>query len=354
MCEVWEIWLDDDNIDEVLDEEGEKSYKKRFPHGRLITMLPNQNIVLQDVENPYKHGHKPYVRFVDTVLPRQFWGEGEAEPLMDIQRVINKIMSVILDYMNLMGNPVWVIESGSGVDSEQITNQCGLIIETAEGKSGTVRREIPPPLPQYIQELYQTMLNMANMISGVGELSNGARPIGITAAAAIETLQEASQTRIRQKARNMETALSQMGYLIVSLMMQFYRTPRVAKITGDNEWPEYFEFYIQDTDDGRVVYNKKDYQYDKANKSYIPATAYEASAPSKGVFDVKVMAGTSLPFAKTQRSNVAFKLFDSQVIDAKELLDTLEWPNADQIVERMQQSVMAQQAQAQQLPQVTK
>lgn len=348
---VAELWIED-NETEQYEVENEIKFKKKYPKGKVITALPYQKLILQTVENPYKHGMKPFIRFVDTILPRKFWGEGEVQDLMGIQRIINKTLAIILDYMNFMGNPVWKVGKGTGVDPKKLSNQIGLVLEINDGKLGEVQRDIPPPLPQYIVNFYEQMIRAAETISGATEITQGRRPTGITAAAAIDTVQEASQTRIRLKERNLQVSLSQAGRQIIALMMQYYIQPRVARITGKEEgsFPSFFEFYVEDLpEEGKVKYTKRSYDFNQEANRYIEGPTTEGV--SKGVFDVKVLSGTALPFAKAQRSNIAFKLFDSQVIDAEDLLDTLEWPSKTEVLNRMQerqQAAAQAQAQAQQ------
>lgn len=345
LCTVAELWIEDDSI-EQYEEANEVKFRKRFPRGKVVTALPFQKLILQSVENPYKHGKKPFVRFVDTILPRKFWGEGEVKDLMGMQRIINKVLSVILDYMNFMGNPVWKVGKGSGVDPSKLTNQIGLILEINDGKLGEVQREIPPALPAYIVNFYESMIRAVETISGANEITQGRKPTGITSGNAIESIQEASQTRIRLKERNMQVSLSQVGRLVIALMMQYYNQPRVARITGKEAWPEFFEFFVEDVPEtNKVKYTKRGYKFSEVDNQYLPGKVTEGE--SNGEFDVKILSGTALPFAKTQRSNIAFRLYDSKVIDPEELLKTLEWPDAQQVIQRLQKQATAQQMQPQ-------
>jgi hypothetical protein len=347
-AEVWECWIDSfelENYEETLpDGSVEKGKKKKYPDGLLITILPNQNLRLQKVNSPYKHKQKPYIRLVDHILPRRLQGEGEAEPIWETQRGANKFLANIMDYSNFMGNPIWKTEAGNGVDPNRLTNQFGAVITTKDNKIDTVKREIPPPLPQYILEFYQFLIRMAEMESGVQEVSQGRRPKGVTAAQAIESLQEAAQTRIRLKERNLQNSLSQLGKQVISLMMQYYKEPRIARITGKGEWPEFFEFFVSDELDenkqptGKMIFNQKKFINDPETGKPMPDNAQiKQSQPSKGIFDVKIHSGTALPHQKTQRANVAFKLREAGDLSREGLYDALDWPNAEEELKRLEE-----------------
>lgn len=339
VAEVWEIWYKSEELDDPT-EDG--TVKKKYPKGALLTILPNQNLRLQKTTNPYEHGRWPFVRFVDTLLPRQFWGEGESGILMQTQRMLNKVLSHLFDYSNMMSNPVWVIEEDSGLDADKITNRIASVLMTRPGTAGKngVRRDFAPALPPGIVDFYTLIMGMSEKVSGVTEVSQGRKPPGVTAAAALDTLEEAAQTRIRLKERNMQVSLQQMGTQIIALMMQFYTEPRVARITGQSaKWPTYFEFFIEkNPETGQYTFNKKPYNLVHAptGSQYVAGQGYEQSQTTKGVFDVKVLSGTALPFSKTSRANIAFRLFDAEAIDQQDLLEALEWPNAEEVIQRMQ------------------
>jgi hypothetical protein len=346
-CTIAEAWLDDNAIveyEEVNKETGEteKKARRKYPHGKVVTVLVNKRLLLSERPNPYRHMQKPFVRFVDNIKPRKFWGEGEVSPLMSIQKVLNKTLANIIDYMNFTSNPVWFVEAGSGVNVEKITNSYGLIVRTNNGGLNKVKRDIPPPLPAYIMNFYNILREAAQLISGASDITQGRRPVGVTAAAAIETVQEAAHTRVRLKERNMQVSLSKLGRQIIALMMQFYTLPRVIRIAGEkSEWPQFFEFFVDQLPDDKVQFNKRDFKFNRETGEYVPNDTFVQGPPSKGTFDIRVLSGTSLPFAKAQRSNLALRLFENQSIDQEELLESLEWPNKEQVLERMRGKIEA-------------
>jgi hypothetical protein len=67
----------------------------------------------------------------------------------------------------------------------------------------------------------------------------------------------------------------------------------------------------------------------------------------RGKFDVRVTTGSSLPFSKAEKEQRLLNLFDRQIIDAEEVLKSLEYPNYEALLQRMEQKAM-QAAQAEQ------
>jgi len=337
---VLECWLDDYATEEMDLEDGTKETRRKYPKGRMIQVLPEGKIVTYDGENPYE-GEKPFVRFVDTMRSRCFWGEGLIGPKMECQRIVNKIVANVMDYMTMMSNPVWVIDTNSGVDADNITNQIGLVIEKVPGTE--VRRDVPPPLPAYYFQFYDTMLRFGDQVNGVHDVTQGRKPAGITAASAIQTLEEAAQTRIRLKERNLAASLHQAARLIVSRMLQFYDKPRVVKIAGKGgEWPEFFDFYVKKTEDGKYAYSKRGYTVDKATMQATPDANWQESTPSRGMFDLTVVTGVALPFMKSRMGDLALTLFDKKINDEQDVLDKLDYPDKEQLLQRKLEAAQAQ------------
>jgi hypothetical protein len=366
---VLECWVRDETMDEqqVEDKNGEQStvFKKKYPRGRVITILPDSQVLLQAVDNPYADGKFPYVRFVDTLVAGQIWGDGEVGPLIETQKMINKVGATITDWCNRMTNSVWVIDDDSGVNPAMLTNQVGLIISKRRGTE--VRREAAQNLPSEVFEFYNLLMRLIDQQSGIHDTSRGRTPSGVTAAAAIQSLQDADQTRIRLKERNLQASLVQLGYMVTSRMLQFYTTPRVVRITGAQEWPEFYEVFFsreEQQEQGnpypdqfadaqemiptkKYVANTKQYQFSPSTRQYVAVTDWQQTAPSKGEFDVEVQAGTSLPFMKQRRSNLAFQLFQAGAIDQEALLEAVEFPKSDETMRRMNEAKQqAAQAQA--------
>ena len=349
VVEFFEMWIMDTTLEQVEQENKdthvpETVMKKRYPHGKIISVTSDR-VLLQSAESPRKDGKFPFVRFVDMPRPNKFYGDGEIGQLYEPQKMLNKTVAVIFDCLNMLGNPVLICDTNSGVDADLLTNTVGQVI--IKNPNTEVRRDQAPPIPEYIFQFYGEMQKMIDQISGLHDVTQGRKPIGITAAKAISTLQEAAQTRIRLKERNLQVSLTQLGYLVVNTMMQYYVQPRIAKVSQkQQQWPDFLEFYFKQPDADNYSVTKRAYTFDEANRKYIMQQDWTESIPTKGIFDIEVQSGTALPFQKDQRSNLALDLFDKKAIDQESLLDTLQWKDKDKIMTRMKQEA-AQAAAAQ-------
>lgn len=323
----------------------EYQQKLRYPNGRKVCIAGG--VVLDDGPMPYEDGLIPKARYCNYILPREFWGMSEIEQLRGPQKIFNKIVSFALDVLTLMGNPIWVVGNGSGVDTDNLFNRPGLIVEADD--PNLVRREEGVQLQPYVLQLIDRLENWFQDISGRTDVTQGAQPGGITAASAIANLQDAAQTRIRLKARNLDATLQDLGRLWLARTFQFRTAPEIVRLTGNDGAIQYFKFHVdhqpvmdetgQPTGDVRKVVNVRNYNPDPVTgemKEDLEAKQLIVN----GDFDIRVTTGSSLPFAKSQKIQLAEALFDRQAIDQLELLKAAEWPNYEAVYQRMQDQKM--------------
>jgi len=323
----------------------------RYPNGRKVVIC--NGVLLEDSPLGYDDGEIPFERYPNYVLPREFWGISEVEQLEGPQKTFNKLVSFVLDVLTLMGNPIWVVSTDAMIDPENLTNRPGLVVEKAKGSE--VERQEGVQLQPYVLQMIDKMAEWFDSISGSQDVTRGVQPTGVTAATAINSLQEAAQTRIRQKARVMDYYLQNVGRHYASRVFQFKTAPEVYRITSNQGASQYFRMHVE-------PYDKTDEMGQPTGDTgtrvhvqpmgpdgYDPTQAqvYEARAS----FDVKVTTGSSLPFAKAEKEQRLLNLFDRQIIDAQEVLKGVEYPNWEAVFNRMeQQKQQAAMAQAQQPP----
>lgn len=356
MTVVYDVWMDDDTMEEVeiqmCDDKGKALYaiggkpmtkkqlQRKYPNGRHIIIAGG--VLLRDGENEYKDGMYPYARYYDHYVSGEFWGIGELDMLKGPQRVINRTVSHAMDTLTTVGNPIWIVDTGA-VDTDNITNAPGLIVEKSPGSD--VRREMGLPMPGSVNTLYDQAVTSFDRIFGSNEVSLGLRPPGVTSGVAIDSLQEAAQTRLRQKARNMEITLNQLAQMYVSRVFQFYSSERFFALVQDGQPPEVFRFKVEQEPEFAGWYVATVQKMGRNATGKLVPTEEQKKFKTKGIFDVKSTVGSNLPFAKAARSEKATQLFQLGVIDAEELLRAVEWPGWEKVLQRIQEKQTLAQAQ---------
>lgn len=334
---------DTEEIEEsVVSDDGIEStkviVKKIYPNGRIVKIA--NGVKLWEGELP-ESGLFPFVKYVNYMLPREFFGVSEVEQLASPQRVFNKIVNASLEIMNLMGNPVWIIDTASGVDPNKLVNKTGLVVEKEPGSE--VRREAGVQLSSAVFPLLDRLENWFNSVAGTPEVSQGIAPASVTASAAIEQLMNASRTRIKQKQRNLDATIRDMGRHYAEIVLSKYSKSRVFRVTNDKEGTKYFKFRVERDQDGKLWARVRDFISHPDGS--VVLNDQERVMMISGRFDVKVNTGTSLPFAVADKEQKAFSMYDRGIIDEEEVLNTIDYPNKEMVLQRLNErkAAMAEQ-----------
>lgn len=318
--------------------------KKKYPNGRKICRV--NNIILEDGPLGFDDGLFPYAKLVNGVLPREFWGISEVEPLEGPQVIFNKVMSFTMDVMTLMGNPIWVVPTNAEIDTDNLFNRPGLIVEPAPGVD--VHRLEGVQLQPYVLEVADKVRSYIDSISGANDVTRGVRPDGITAASAIAQLQDAANTRSREKSRFLDAYLQNIGQMYLSRLLQFTPAPRIVRITDNQNASKYFKFHVETVKDeqgndqldasGNPVKVAKVRNFiQNYQTGEISEDPTENEYQIRGRFDVRVSTGSSLGFEKDRKFNQAQVLFDRGALDEVELLKAADWPDWESTWEKVKE-----------------
>lgn len=199
-----------------------------YPKGKRCVWAQDKMLVEEEPLDPM-----PYVMFSGIKVPNRFWPTAVATQLRGPQIALNKLESQIQENANRLGNP-------SILKSRQANVYYGGTPGEEVLYDSTVTDAVPqflqpPNMPNYVIERVQRIIESMNEISGLHEVSNASVPTGVTAASAINLLQEADDTRIGPEIQDMEFSLGQAGTKIARLRARFVSDERLLRIAGEDE-----------------------------------------------------------------------------------------------------------------------
>lgn len=323
--------------------------KIKHPRGRKIVKICGY--VFEDTALEMEDLSYPFAKLINYIDPGEFWGISEIEQLESPQLIFNKLISFVLDVLTFTGNPVWLIPTQSGVLPGSFHNAPGTQIPY-DGDRPPTRVE-GTQLQPYVLQIIDRMETWFNNVGGANDVTRGVNPPQVTAAQAIEQLQNAALTRVREKTRHVDSFLQPVGEMYAALALQNYTVPRIFRITGKDGSEKFFRFHVEHLKDeaGVPLMNERG---DPLRKAYVKPFVrteiggYVESPESRefmvrGRFDVKINTVSGLPFSKAEKEERLLQFFDRQIIDAEELLKQIDYPNYEAVLARMQQSQMQQQ-----------
>lgn len=225
----------------VLEYWGKPCHK--YPKGRRIT-ITGDTLLFYDEDIGFgkeddTERELPFFPFFHIKIPGRVHGQSIIEQLMPIQKEYNMSRSQVINHKNLMGNPQWLVETGSLVTD--ITDEPGSIIEYRRTTNQPIQSNVAPissdvyrNIDQCVEEFY--------FISGQQEVSHGGTPTGVKSGVAIQFLQEQDDTKLGPSIQNWyDCKKAYMGY-ILKMMRYMYTEPRMLKVVGKDNKVEMIEF----------------------------------------------------------------------------------------------------------------
>lgn len=276
---------------------------KILPAGGQFTIAGNQLISAPTTGWPYQHGRYPYAH-IHHIPTGKFYRDSIINDLIPLQKEYNRTRGQIIEAKNRMAKPQLAAEIGS-LDPTKVTTEPGQIIMYRPG----FQAPVPIPLqeiPSYvIQELERIKADM-DEISGQHEVSRGQTPPGVTAATAISYLQEQDDSKLSHTFDSVEEALEKVALMTLNYVHQYWDTPRMVKVTGE------------------------DGSFD--------VMAFQGSE-LHGNTDIRVEAGSALPTSKAAKQAFIMDLMKMGFIDPTKGLEVMEIGGINKIYEQVQVDV---------------
>ena len=199
-----------------------------LPKGGLVTIVDNE--IVQFAENGIPYSHKMYPFAHTYSIPTgKFYRRSVIKNLIPIQRELNRTRSQIIQAKNLMAKPQMMYDEGS-VDPKKVSAKAGIWIPVRPGFSRPTPVPIQP-LPSYVlQELEHLQADFEDL-SGQHQVSRG-NSGGVTAATAINYLQERDDSYLATVFSSIEAAIEKTAQQSLSLFIQYVTNERLVKTTG--------------------------------------------------------------------------------------------------------------------------
>jgi hypothetical protein len=202
-----------------------------YPQGARVVYAQEQ-ILLREA-NPYPW--LPYVMLRGLLRPGSFWPTG-IDDYISPQTELNKSLSQIDENASRIGNPPVLKPSSADFEWNGLPGEV-LEYQDTGSPNATPSFMGVPELPGYVQNRPDRAEQSLREISHQHEVSSGNVPAGVTAASAINLLQEADDTVIGPDIEDMELAVRDLGRRLLWLRWRYTSDQRMIRIAGeDGAW----------------------------------------------------------------------------------------------------------------------
>jgi hypothetical protein len=203
----------------------------------VATLGERGGILLRCERNPFAHGQKPFVRLVDHLVPHEFWGIGELEPLEGLQDVLNALWNSRIDNVKLVMNTMLTAVMDYVEDPADLTWRPGGVVRLREGMAANqaiAKLEIGDVTASSYEEANE-IERMTEKVSGVNPMTEGqeAAPYQRTATG-LSMATEAANSRFSHKLKMAElTGFVHLFQQYASILQQFMPDELVIRIEGE-------------------------------------------------------------------------------------------------------------------------
>ena len=186
--------------------------------------------------SPIKRIPVQFIRY--TNLPDKLWGTGMIANILDLQNLYNKVRNQIVQNVELMSNPKWLIPKTSGVNGSAIRGTPGekIYYNAAGGAPQQLEMKgMPSYVLDHVAKLQSEMLDVA----GVHSTTLGKRAVGVTSGKAIEALANQDVSQLVMTQENIEEAVKHMSECVLMMMKVYYTEERFMRMmdsTGKMIW----------------------------------------------------------------------------------------------------------------------
>tara|TARA_R100000951_G_C2652384_1_gene184798 strand:- start:3578 stop:5689 length:2112 start_codon:yes stop_codon:yes gene_type:complete len=269
---------------------------KHCPDGYYIKFTTD--VLLEKKSLPYSNEGLPFVRLTDQDIPENLNGTSTYEMVAPIQSMHDNLSTLLAKNIYMMGHAKWVMPRGA----------CKI---EALGNDNTIVQYQGPVPPQMVQTTpnppeayaYRNQLrDELGQIYGIQGVSRGQPPSGITAAVALQFLNEQEQERNHTMVIKHNTMVIELAKKTISLAGDYYQPDdgRMLRIVGKNN-----------------KYAIKHFDTSSLHKSY----------------DVRLAQGSALPESKAGRIQRIVEIMQMKpdLLANERWIDLLDLGNTDKM-----------------------
>lgn len=197
----------------------------------------------------------PFAILYDYKQRKEFWGKSIASLIIDNQKLINKVESLIAMIGTLLQNPQKVISKKSGInpkEARKYSTAPGHVWVTNERPRDSIAWQEPPQIPQALYNLAEAAKQNIREITGMNEAYMGQAVGSLQTSSGVDALIDRATMRDRDKMYDIELYIEQLSRLIIGFVVHYYTDYRYLKVIHDESNPndaEFIEFLGTDYQD---------------------------------------------------------------------------------------------------------
>ena len=164
-----------------------------------------------------------------TEIPLLLWGKSLLDALLELQWLYNKSRSQVVQNIDLMVNPKWLIPKNAGTDENAFTNEPGEKIYF-NGNAKYPKQLETVPLPAHVSENITRLSAEIEDTAGVHSVSLGKRSVGVHSGEAIKSLSAKDASQLQMTQDGLEKAARKIARRALLLMKKHYPEEKMLRM----------------------------------------------------------------------------------------------------------------------------
>ena len=322
-------------FEKKMNEEGGFSY--------TVTYLAEGKVLHSE---PLKPNRYPLVPLYDFKQRQDFWAMSTCQFILDNQKIVNKVESIIAMIGLLLQNPQKVVTAMSKIDPVKLakygSTPAQVWVTDDNDPSRSIHYVQPPNIPPVLFNLLEQAKQNIREITGLNEAYMGQNVGSLQTSSGVQALIDRSTMRDRDQMYDVELFIEDVTKLIIDFMTTYYEEERLVRVLGKNDDDvEFIPFRGTDF---------KDLAYDVAVdvSARAPITRMREMQEAKELLNLQGQYGANyaVPVIKPQEAIEMMNMVHGQRII--ERMNTEEMQN--KVQEAMQVAQMGAEAMAQGVP----
>lgn len=210
-------------------------------------------------EGVYAHGQYPFVMYRYRKVFRRPFGTGMVHDYRDTQNAIDRYQKYIDDNARQSSIQRHFIRRDSGINADQIADMSQQIIEWEGADIREVLQTVQAaPLNGQVYQIMNYMVDSMKQDCGQNQFTRGEGGLGVTAATAIQALQEAGGKITRWHTEQYKAAFRDMIVQMMWILSEYMEPGRKLRIVGgwdstDNMKDRFIELIAPDKEGDKLA-----------------------------------------------------------------------------------------------------
>jgi uncharacterized protein YfkK (UPF0435 family) len=207
-------------------------HKKSGKVGTGAHIMFTNDLILEMNEHPFTHGQLPFIRLTDLDVPEIMNGVSKYEQILPLQNMIDNLSTLIAKNIYLTAHAKWAMPRGAA-KIEQLGNDNTII--QYQGPVPPQLIQVQPNAPE-VYAFRQQIKEEMQVIYGSQGIARGEIPNGITAASALQFLNEMENQRAHTDIAKHSDMVKSLAKMTIAVVSDKYDVEdgRIIRVIGEN------------------------------------------------------------------------------------------------------------------------